>query len=220
MNRIAVVGAGGFAREVVDVVDAINAVAPTFDLCGYLVEEDFFTPGEKVGDLPVLGTLNWLQGRRDILAVCAVGAPELRRRLAMRLNSLGVRFATLVHPHAVLTRHISLGDGTVVTAGCILTNCITIGRHVQVNLNCTVGHDSVLKDFATLAPGVSLSGGVTVEEGSYVGTGANILERTRLGSWTVIGAGSTVLKDIPPNTTAVGVPARIIKTRDEGWHLG
>jgi serine acetyltransferase len=90
---------------------------------------------------------------------------------------------------------------------------------VHVNLACTVGHDAVLEDYATLAPGVHVSGHVVVEEGAYVGTGANVVERLRIGRWSVVGAGSTVLANVPANTTAVGIPARVIKTRDDGWHL-
>jgi sugar O-acyltransferase (sialic acid O-acetyltransferase NeuD family) len=219
LQKIVVIGAGGFAREVMDIIDAINAVSPTFEPCGYLVEEAYFTLGARINGLPMLGTLEWLRNRDDVLAVGGIGAPEVRRRMMSEAEALGIRFATLVHPHAVLTRWTTLGVGTVVTAGCILTNGISIGRHAQLNLHCTVGHDAVLDDFATLAPGVHVSGSVRLGEGCYVGTGANIIERKTLGAWSVVGAGSTVVSDVPANSTVVGVPARVIKTRPEGWHL-
>jgi acetyltransferase-like isoleucine patch superfamily enzyme len=100
-----------------------------------------------------------------------------------------------------------------------LTNHIGIGAHVHINLACTIAHDAVIADFATLAPGVHVSGNVQIGEGAYIGTGANIVERKQIGAWSIVGAGSTVVSDIPANVTAVGSPARAIKTRADGWHL-
>jgi sugar O-acyltransferase (sialic acid O-acetyltransferase NeuD family) len=220
LDKLAIIGAGGFGREVLDVVNAINAVRQTFEVVAFIVDRRYGAPGELVNDVEVAGDLGWLAERHgDVRAVCAVGAPEVRRRMTEEAAAAGIRFATLIHPQAVLTRWISVGEGAVITAGCILTNQITVGRHVHVNLACTVGHDAVLEDYATLAPGVHVSGHVVVEEGAYVGTGANVVERLRIGRWSVVGAGSTVLANVPANTTAVGIPARVIKTRDDGWHL-
>jgi acetyltransferase-like isoleucine patch superfamily enzyme len=86
-----------------------------------------------------------------------------------------------------------------------------VGRHVIVNLSCSLSHDVVLEDFATLACGVHLSGAVTVREGANLGVGVNIIPGVTVGEWSIIGAGSTVITDIPPRVTAVGTPARPIK---------
>jgi serine acetyltransferase len=112
-----------------------------------------------------------------------------------------------------------MGEGIVITAGCILTNRIRLANHVHVNLDCTIGHDVILEDYVTLAPGVHVSGKVTFEEGCYIGTGANIVERIRVGAWSIIGAGSTIIRDVPPNTTVIGVPGKVIKQREFGWYL-
>jgi acetyltransferase-like isoleucine patch superfamily enzyme len=114
---------------------------------------------------------------------------------------------------------VVLGVGVVLAAGSVLTTNIHVGDHAHVNLCCTIGHDCRIARFATLSPGVNVSGNVVIEEGCMVGTGASIIEGRRLGSWAVVGAGSAVIADIPPNTTAVGVPARVIKSRPAGWHL-
>ena len=88
---------------------------------------------------------------------------------------------------------------------------------MHLNLDCTIGHDVVMADFVTLAPGVHVSGWVTLEEGCYVGTGANIIERNTIGAWSIVGAGSTIIRDVPKNTTVVGTPGNVIKTREDGW---
>jgi sugar O-acyltransferase (sialic acid O-acetyltransferase NeuD family) len=220
LQPVAVIGAGGFAREVVDVIEAANADTPRFDILGYIVDPQYGQAGTMINDRPILGGLDWLTGHAsDVQVTCAVGAPHLRRRLVERVRAVGGRFFSIIHPAARLTRWVEVGEGVVVTAGCILTNQIRLGDHVHLNLDCTVGHDAVLDEFATTAPGVHVSGNVHLETGAYVGTGANIIEKVTVGRWSVVGAGSAVIKDVPPNATAVGIPARVVKERPEGWYL-
>jgi serine acetyltransferase len=108
---------------------------------------------------------------------------------------------------------VSFGEGTIICAGNIITVNISIGAHVIVNLDCTIGHDSVIEDFVTISPGVHLSGYTTLRRGSYVGTGAVTVERHEVGAHATIGAGAAVVKDIPENVTAVGLPAKpVIKS--------
>lgn len=220
MKDLVIIGAGGHAREVLDVVDAINEVTPTFNVVGFVVESEYYEAGEVLHDVPVVGDLAWLGSRaQSVSIVVGIGDPATRRRIVARTDALGVRGATLVHPAAVTTRWMDIGEGAILTAGCILTNEIEIGRHAHVNRCCTVGHDTVIGDFATLSPGACVSGSVSIGEGVFVGTGANIVEKTALGEWCRVGAGSTVIADVPANATAVGVPARVVRERKPGWHL-
>lgn len=219
-DEVVIIGAGGFGREVLDVLHAINAQTPTFDIRGFVVEPGFQTPGERIHGVPVLGHFDWLERNAGrVRALCGVGAPAVRRRLVQSAASLGVGFATAVHPRATMSRWVRLGAGTIVTAGAILTNDIEVGEHVHLNLACTVGHDVVIEDLVTVSPGVHVSGNVRLGEGSFLGTGANLIEGTRVGAWSVVGAGATVIEDVPTNATVVGVPAHTSRVRDPGWHL-
>jgi sugar O-acyltransferase (sialic acid O-acetyltransferase NeuD family) len=130
----------------------------------------------------------------------------------------GNRFATLVHPLAWVGERVILEEGTIVCAGALMTTDIRVGRHVILNLDCTVGHDCVLEDLVTVAPSVNLSGNVHVGEGCDLGTGATLIQGVTVGAWTVVGAGAVVVRDLPANITAVGVPAQPIKERPAGWH--
>ena len=119
----------------------------------------------------------------------------------------------LVHPRLEMSRWVDLGEGAVLCAGNILTTNIRFGVGVQVNLDCTIGHDSILDDYVTLAPGVHISGCVHLGKRVYVGTGAVIINGTGvqplvIGEDAVIGAGACVTKSIGPGVTAVGVPAK------------
>jgi sugar O-acyltransferase (sialic acid O-acetyltransferase NeuD family) len=217
---IVIVGAGGFAREVLDVLEAANETDPgRWDVVGFVSEvaEDW---GRDVNGRPCLGGLGWFEAdasRRGVRLVCGIGSPAVRLRVVERCAGMGLEFASVVHPRAVLTRRVEMGAGVVVTAGVVLTNRIRVGDHVHLNLNVTVGHDAVIDDFVTIAPGVNVSGNVHVGRGCDLGTGSAVLQKVRIGEWSVVGAGAVVTKDLPPNCTAVGVPAQPIKSRPEGW---
>jgi sugar O-acyltransferase (sialic acid O-acetyltransferase NeuD family) len=215
-QRVVILGAGGFAREVLDVYDACNQAGwGPFEVIGFLADGQ--PPGAIINERPVLGDVGWLAGADRPLAICAIGDPAVRRRVARRAAELGADFHSVVHPDARLTRWVTLGAGTVITAGCILTNQIRVGSHVHLNLDSTVGHDAVIDDFVTVAPGVHISGNVTLEAGTNIGTGAAILQGRRVGAGAVIGAGAVVTEDVPPDVVAVGVPARVVKARSPRW---
>lgn len=214
MIDIVIVGAGGFAREVQDVVRDLGA---PFRLVGFI--DDFVLPGKDLHGAPVLGPLGWLENNKGFQVVVGVGAPQTRKKIVQRLSEIDpcIPFATLIHPSTIKSPFVEIGEGSVVCAGSILTNNIRIGKHVHLNLGTTVGHDAVVEDFSTTAPGVHVNGNNFLGEGSYLGTGANFREKIRVGRWSVIGAGAAVVKDVPDNATAVGCPAKVIKVREEGW---
>lgn len=219
MTRIVIIGAGGFAREALDVIEACAVEGTNIEMAGFVVDRQFGEAGQMVNDAHILGDFEWLeQHTREFSVVCAVGAPEKKRTLVERARAIGCRFMTIIHPSVIRTRWTALGEGVVITAGCVLSNRITIGDHVHLNPGCIIGHDVEIGSYASVAPGAHISGNVIISEGVYIGTGANVIEKITIGEWTIIGAGSTVIRDIPANTTAVGMPAMVIKERMPGWH--
>ena len=216
-DDIVIVGTGGFAREVAEVIGAINAQQKRWNLLGYL-DENSATHGTTVGGHGVLGGLDWLRDHPDTGVVIGIGNPVNRAKVAGRLRDFGNQICpALVHPRAWVGERVQLGVGTVVCAGVMITCDIVIGENVILNLNTTVGHDTVLKDFASVAPSVNISGDVTLEAGSDIGTGTSIIQGCVVGEWSVVGAGAVVVRDVAANVTAVGSPARAIKERRAGW---
>jgi sugar O-acyltransferase (sialic acid O-acetyltransferase NeuD family) len=219
MQDIVIVGVGGLGREIAEWVEDINEVSPTFRLLGFL-DDDGSKHGTKRHDLPVLGGLEWLAERsRTVATIVGLGNPAPKRRVVERLRMHSASFPSIVHPNAVIGRFVELGEGCVVCPGVIITTDIRIGSFVTFNFGLTVGHDATIDDYVTLAPGVNISGYVKVREGADLGANVATLPSVEIGEWSVVGAGASVTKSLPPNCTAVGVPARVIKTRDAGWHL-
>lgn len=211
-REVLVYGAGGFAREVAWLVDQCAEGGAPFSGVGYI--DDAEGPPDRVlNGLPVMTLAQAVARWPRAGVVIGVGDPTIRRRLLERAEAAGLSSATLIHPRVERSRWVEVGRGSVVCAGTILTTNITLGIGVQVNLDCTLGHDVVLDDYATLAPGVHVSGCVQIGAGVYIGTGASIINGTAaapllIGAGAVVGAGACVTRAVAAGTTVVGVPAK------------
>ncbi|WP_214409865.1 acetyltransferase [Sphaerisporangium fuscum] len=213
MTPLLIVGAGGFARETVQLVHDLNERAPAWDLLGYL-DDDPAKHGTLVDGAPVLGGIDEARRRPDARLVVCIGSPRdyaARARVVRRLDLPAERYATLVHPTASVSRSSTLGPGTVIMAQTVLTAAVRVGAHVSVMPHVTLTHDDVVGDFATLAAGVRLAGAVHVGPGAYIGSGALVRETLTIGASALVGMGSVVTRDIPPREIWAGVPARFVR---------
>jgi sugar O-acyltransferase (sialic acid O-acetyltransferase NeuD family) len=215
MEQIVIVGAGGFGREVKFIIDRINAAKPRFEIIGFY--DDNASLPSHIHGVPYLGDIdNLIDAALTLGVVLGIGVPQIKKNLIERLAvNKNLFFPNIIDPVAIIGNdNISLGRGNVICAGVIATCDIVMHNFVTINLNCTVGHDTVLHDFSSFMPSVNISGEVIVEEGVYVGTGAKIINQITIGSSTIIGAGAVVSKSLPANCTAVGIPAKPIKFHD------
>ena len=220
-KKLVIIGAGASGREALDIIEACIRAGEQFQVVGFVVDYRYGSKGQKVNgcDFEIVGDLDWLARQGELEAICAIGYPHLRMRVVDRALRLGTKFTTIIHPSATLTRSSCIGRGVIVPAGCMLSNRVVLGDHVHLNLSCSVSHDVVLRDFSTLAPGVHISGRVEVGQGAYLGVGACVSNNVRVGEWSIVGAGSAIIHDVESNTTVVGVPGRLIKTRPGGWQF-
>jgi len=144
-------GTGGLAREVHQVLEDVNQDAVRHRFLGW-IDDDPLKTGQEVHSAPVLGQAEWLECHRDVGVLMGVGTTATRRALVRRISASGTsRFPTLIHPLAWIGNRVTIGEGTVVCAGNLVTTDIAIGRHVILNLDCTVGHDTTIEDFVTVA---------------------------------------------------------------------
>lgn len=214
MKPIAIYGAGGLGREVLMLIRQINEYDEIWKPIGFF--DDGVPEGKMIDGMPVLGNIDRLnEVREELNIIIALGDPGIKKRVFQKITNPLIIFATLIHPSVLIRPYqdIKIGKGSIIGSGNILTVGISIGDNVLLNLNNTIGHDVVIRDFASVMPGCNISGEVLIEEGVYVGTGAAIINRVTIGSYSKIGAGAVVLSDIAENITAVGVPAKAVITQ-------
>lgn len=212
-NPLVVVGAGGFGREALDVVEAANSEGsrPKFELLGVVDTSPSSLNLSRLASRGVsyLGTVEeWLRSGVEFRYLIGVGNPAVRERLDREFQTAGYSAATVVHPAATVGSSVSFGPGSIVCAGVQISTNVAIGRHVHLNPNSTIGHDSVLHDFVSINPSATISGDVVVGSRSLVGASAVVLQGLVLGADALVGASACVVNDVPSGETVKGIPAR------------
>lgn len=210
---LVIIGGGGFGRHVHDVLDAVNAVQPTFDLLGFL---DDGQPDEELlasRDARLLGRIGDLEHLpAGVQYIIGIGVGTTRTRIDKWATSIGREAVSAVHPNVSMGRNVHIEPGVVVCSHTSIGSNVRLERHVHVNFNCSVGHDATLRQSVTVYPGANISGNVVLEAESTLGTGATVIQGIRVGTRSFIGAGAAVIRDVPMEIVAVGVPARPART--------
>lgn len=211
-ERIVVIGAGGFGRETLDVIEAAVAAGAPLTLLGVV------DSGPREADLdrlaargvPFLGTEEaWAPtAAGDERFVVAIGAPAVRETVTARFLAAGLTPITVIHPAAVIGSQADIGDGVVIAAGVQMSTNVRVGDHVHLNPSSVIGHDAELQDFVSVNPGAIVSGSVLVEERVLLGAGSVVLQGLVVGADATVGAAACVTKDVAPGRTVTGVPAR------------
>lgn len=204
---VIVIGAGGHARVVVDVLMLLG-----HRIVGATDSDDGLT-GTTVGGVPVIGNDNAVleHAANSVALVNAIGSvhlPARRQSVFDAFKANGYAFETLVHPAATLASGVSLGEGAQVMASAVIQPDARLGSNVIVNTGVLVDHDSTVGDHTHVAPGAVVSGGVEIGEGCHIGAGAVVIQDIRIGPGSLVAAGSVVVDDVPAGSTMMGVPAR------------
>lgn len=210
--KVLILGAGGHAQVVADALSCAHRAGGTAEPIGYMDDASHLHGQTRLG-LPILGTLGQLDAVRHDAIILAIGDNRTRRKLYEELQGCGECFVTAVHPRSVIAPGVQIGPGSVVCAGVVINVESHIGANVILNTGCTIDHHNQIGDHVHIAPGARLGGDVAVDAGALIGMGAVVMPQRRVGAWSVIGAGAVVTEDIPPSTTSVGVPARLIEGR-------
>jgi sugar O-acyltransferase (sialic acid O-acetyltransferase NeuD family) len=212
MKDIVIIGAGGFGREVVWLIECINKVANEWNIVGF-VDDNESIQGTVINGYKVVGNIEWLR-HQEFYVVNAIGDPITKKKVMERIKDSKNNYPILIHPNVICSNKVKIGEGSIICAGNIITVNIEIGKHVIINLDCTIGHDAILGDYTTVLPSVNISGFVKTEECVSIGTSSAIIQGVTVGKNSIIGAGAVVVKDLPANCTAVGIPAKPIKFHD------
>lgn len=212
MKDLIIIGASGFGREVAWLVERINKDRRTWNILGFIDDDDSIQD-DVINGYRVLGKTSDIKRYENAYFVCAIGASSTREKIINRIIETlpSIKFATLVDPSVEKSEFVDIEEGSIVCAHTILTVNVKIGKHVIINLDCTIGHDAVLSDYVTLYPSVNVSGNCVIGEKTELGTGMQIIQGKTVGGDSIIGAGAVAVKDIPSKCTAVGSPAKPIK---------
>jgi acetyltransferase EpsM len=208
--KLVIWGASGHARVVADIV----RLRAEFEIAGFIDDVDPQAAGREFFGCRVLGGREQLSALREAGVshlVFGFGDGAARLRLAPVVRELGFTLATAVHPSAVVATDVVVGPGTVIVAGAVVGPGSMLGENVIVNTLAGLSHDGLVGNGVHICPGACLGGWAEVGEGSWIGIGATLRDRVKVGRNTVIGAGAVVLRDIPDEVVAYGVPARVVR---------
>ena len=209
MKKIVIIGAGGFGREVAWIIERINAIKPTWDLAGFLDDNPALLNKPVYKQYSVIGGVDYASELTDVYFVCAIGNAKIRKNIIQKLGDK--KFATIIDPTAIVSDTASIGEGSIICHNAIVSINVNISKHCDIIYGAIVSHDAKLNSFVTLYPSVNISGNVSIGSCVEIGAGAKVIQQKNIGNNVIIGAGSVVIKDIPDNSTAVGVPTKLIK---------
>lgn len=208
MKDIVIIGAGGFGREVAWLIEDINKVNKEWNMIGF-VDDNESIQGKEINGYKVIGNIEWLKNQK-LNVVSAIGNPLVKKQTIEKLKDSENSYPVLIHPSVILSEQVNIGEGSIICAGTIMTVNIEIGKHVILNLDCTIGHDATIGDYTTILPSVNVSGSTSIGKCVNIGTSTAIIQGVSIVENSVLGAGTVVVKDINEEGTYVGVPARRI----------
>jgi sugar O-acyltransferase (sialic acid O-acetyltransferase NeuD family) len=205
MKELVVFGAGGHGKVIAD-------TAYCMGWSSILFYDDVYPSIKRIGEWDIIGTYSdLLKNSSHINIVIGIGNNLIRVQKAQELSNLGFNLCSIIHPKATISRSAQIASGTVIFAGAVINSDVTIDEHCIINTNSTVEHDCYLQTGVHISPGANLGGNVKIGQLSWIGIGSSIKHGINIGSNVTIGAGAAVIKDLPDNCTAVGIPATILK---------
>lgn len=207
-HEIFILGAGGMARETLDIYIDLGKEK---NIKGFL-EENCQRKGKLLNgkEIQDISYLEKLSKKEERYLIAAIGSTK-RKRLIESLEDKRYKFDTVIHPNATFSKWVKIGEGSIVTAGTVMTCQIEIGRHVILNLGTLVCHDATIGDYTTLSPGVKVMGYASIGKEVYVGTNATIREKVKIADGAIVAAGAVVTQDVPEMALVAGIPAKVKK---------
>ncbi|WP_274449878.1 acetyltransferase [Aeromonas caviae] len=205
-NSLAIYGAGGHGKVVADAAELNNWKQI------YFFDENYLAQPTN-GSWPVIGDFTTLCQRFQDFdgVIVAIGNNKTRLEKHQLLQKLGAQIVNIIHPSAVISKHVSIGSGCVVVAGAVINPFSRLGDCVIINTCSSVGHDCQLNDAVHVCPGTRLAGQVSVGKASWLGIGSSIVQGVSIMENIYVGAGSVVVKDLKQSGTYYGIPAKLVE---------
>ncbi|MDR0301411.1 MAG: acetyltransferase [Treponema sp.] len=208
-KKLVIIGAGGLGREILFMLLDINKKNNCYDILGF-IDNTPELQNKIINNFPVLGDDSWLHNYNDNIDVTiAVGTPQTKKQIYERFSyKKNISFPTIIENDVKYSDTVMIGKGCIIGYHSTLLANIFLGDFVLLNHNCAIGHDVKLESFVTLYGNVSVSGNVTIGSCAEIGNGTRILQNKTIGENSKIGIGSVVIRNVPPNCTVFGNPAK------------
>lgn len=203
----------GNAREAVSIIQDINRINPTWNIIGF-VDDDESKHGEIFAGIEVLGGREVLETHLKAYVLAVPGSPNTYSVRDKIIHSLPVqedRFTQIIHPYACVGEEVFIGKNVLIMQHVVLTAGVNIGDHVIILPNTVISHESNIGNYTLIGSNVSVSGGVNIEASCYVGSGAKVIQNVNIQKKALVGLGSVVIQDVATNKRVVGNPAKEIK---------
>ena len=203
-SNISIFGIGGHAKVIIE-----SALLNGF-IIDCIYDDDLKKLHPNFGEIIIGGPIdvNFIGS-----LVIAIGNNKIRKQISDRFSK--ANWQTIIHPSAIISKDVIIGEGSVIMAGAIIQTGTKIGKHSIINTGACIDHDCIIADFVHIGPNSSLAGGVHVGEGTFIGIGSSIIPNITIGRWTKVGAGSVIITNQPDNCTTLGIPAKPIKFNNE-----
>lgn len=206
-KQLVIIGAGGFSQEVICWAEHAHSADQLPPIKGYLLDSRYELLPAEYG-IPWLGDIDGYTPELGDACLLAIGEISAKKNIVSRLKARGAKFATLIHPTAIVTRTAKLGEGCILCPYATVSAGVTLGDFVGLNGYSGIGHGSSVGAYTTISSHVDITGNVTVGEGVFVGSGARVLPNLQVGNGAKVGAGSIVMRSVKPGVTVVAAPAK------------
>jgi sugar O-acyltransferase (sialic acid O-acetyltransferase NeuD family) len=199
MKTIAIIGAGGHAKVIVNLIKELKI----YRIVGFYDDDENST----LYDIKYLGkTINLDNSIENF--IIGIGNNKIRKKIYEKNQN--VNWHSLIHPKSIIAENIIIGEGTVVCAGCIIETDVSIGKQCIINTGCNINHECCIDDFTDISPSATICGQVNIGKSSFIGANCTILQCISIGDKCIIGAGSVIIKNTTNNAKIVGNPGRIL----------
>jgi len=201
MKKLAIIGGSGHGKVIADI-----AVKNGYKEIVFLDDNPNV---QECAGFRVVGTLEDIDKYPDYDVIVAIGNACIRKKIQKQVGE--DRLTTLIHPQSVISRRVTIGQGTVIMAGAIINSDTKIGEGCIINTGASVDHDCSIGDFVHVSVGAHIAGSVTIGNGTWIGAGATVSNNIEICSECLIGAGAVVVSNIKEKGTYIGVPVKKMK---------
>lgn len=211
LDDIIIYGAGGMAKEVVELIENINMRTPRWNIKGY-IDDSKGSCNEIINGYKILGKREILKDIPEFTnVVIAIGNPEERKKIFVSLQGYPLKYPVLIHPTARIARSVKIGEGTIIGIDCIVSPDVIIGKHVFLNMRTVLGHDVTVDDFSSCLVNSIICGSVKVKEGVLIGSNSIIMEKKVIGKNAKVSMGSVVSFDVEEGYVVMSRPSKCMK---------